>query len=149
MSDEQEQGPKQLRDALDRLKAENEELQAFRVKTIFDQSGLDPTKGIGKAIAKDIERGDYSGEFSADALKDYAQNDYGWEPTPEAPPTPQPKTPQQVAQEGQERLDKLGDHQTPPPPPEDLATKQAQSQGEGDHINSIRAGVAALLAGND
>ena len=115
---------------------------------MFKDAGLDATKGIGRAVAKDIERGDYTGEMTAAALVEYAQQDYGWEapaaPQPD-PAQPQPKTVEQVAQDGQERLDAVAAHQVPPPPPEDLAATANQALAEGDHMAAMQAGVAALL----
>jgi hypothetical protein len=44
----------------------------------FDKVGLDPTKGLGKAIAEK-----YEGEPDADALRSFAIEEYQWEPPPE------------------------------------------------------------------
>lgn len=43
-------------------------------------AALDPSTGVGKAVAKDIERGEYEGEMTATALQEYAKSEYAWEP---------------------------------------------------------------------
>ena len=45
------------------------------METAFAQVGLDPTKGIGKAVAKEFD-----GDPDADAIRQYAIEEYQWEP---------------------------------------------------------------------
>lgn len=74
--------PKALREALkraqDEAKAAREEANSYRVRALeaaFKEAGLDPSKGVGKAVAKE-----YSGDADAEAIKSYAAEEYGWEP---------------------------------------------------------------------
>lgn len=75
-------GPKGLREALERKEAENAELLAQNnqltsklMASAFKEAGLDPLEGLGKAVAKL-----YEGEPEADAIARYAQEEYGWQP---------------------------------------------------------------------
>ncbi len=65
----------------------------------YSQLGLDPTKELGKAIAKE-----YEGEASFDALAAYAKAEYGYEHTPVDPAHPDAVA---IAQ-GQAALDQVG-----------------------------------------
>lgn len=97
-----------------RLEKENQELRAQLIGVHLNDLGLDPEKGLGKAIAKE-----YKGEMTAEAVATFAREEYQHETaTPEAPPevvqtqnidtlntqgaspvpTPQP-TPEQIAAE--------------------------------------------------
>lgn len=49
----------------------------------FKDVGLDPTTGLGKAIAKE-----YQGEPDPEALRNYAVEEYNWEPPAESAPNP-------------------------------------------------------------
>ena len=65
----------------------------------YNQLGLDPTKELGKAIAKE-----YEGEASFDALAKYAKDEYGYEFTPVDPANPQVE----VIAQAQAALDQVG-----------------------------------------
>ena len=65
----------------------------------YNQLGLDPTKELGKAIAKE-----YEGEASFDALAKYAKDEYGYEHTPVDPANPQVE----VIAQAQAALDQVG-----------------------------------------
>lgn len=76
-----EGGPKALREALERAKAEaaeaRKEANAYKVRALeaaFREAGLDPAKGVGKAVAKE-----YDGEVTPEAIRAYAESEYGWE----------------------------------------------------------------------
>lgn len=73
-------GPAGLREALKRAEAENAELKASanvqRTRTMeaaFTALGLDPAKGIGKAVLKT-----YEGEPSFDEVKAFAEAEFDW-----------------------------------------------------------------------
>ena len=68
---------KGLRSKLEEALAENKQLKADKLVGKFADAGLDPTTGLGKAIAKE-----YDGEISKEAILDYAKTEYEWEPTP-------------------------------------------------------------------
>ena len=71
-----ESGPKQLRDALKRSQEENAELREILMQDAWAKVGLDPTQGLGKAIAKE-----YKGKPTAEALAEYAETEYGQRPS--------------------------------------------------------------------
>lgn len=77
--------PAGLRATLDRkderIKEMQEKINQQKVHLLeraFDEAGLDPTKGVGKAVAKE-----YEGDPTKDAIQAFAREEYGWEPTPE------------------------------------------------------------------
>ena len=67
-------GPKQLRDALKREKEKNARLTSIALGNAFKQVGLNPEKGLGKAIAKE-----YEGDPTAEGVAEYAKTEYDWE----------------------------------------------------------------------
>lgn len=67
--------PKQLRDALKRANAENTKLKSQIMAGAYEELGLDPTTGLGKAIQKE-----YDGDTSVEGLAAYADNEYGYKP---------------------------------------------------------------------
>ena len=74
--------PAWYREQIDAKTAENAELvkQINRQKvhlmaSAFEKIGLDPTKGIGKAVAHGWE-----GDADPEAIKEYAIKDWDWEP---------------------------------------------------------------------
>lgn len=72
---EQDSAPmRELRDRVKQLTAENKELSAFKRGVVFKDAGLDPGKGIGKAVFKE-----YDGDLDAEAIRSYATDEYGWE----------------------------------------------------------------------
>jgi hypothetical protein len=85
--DEGEKEPAWYRDQISKKDTELKEAQKTinrqKVKLMestFEQVGLDPTKGLGKAIAEK-----YDGEPDAETLRAFAIDEYSWEP----PTTPQ------------------------------------------------------------
>lgn len=83
----EENTPAWFRDQMSKKDAENAELQKQlnrqKVKLMgatFNEVGLDPTKGLGKAIAEK-----YDGEPDAEKLRAFAIEEYDWQPpaTPE------------------------------------------------------------------
>jgi hypothetical protein len=56
-----------------------------------------------KAVAKDLTRGDYTGDVTAEALREYAQEEYDWEP-PDGDDDDNP-VPNEVDEATQKRMD--------------------------------------------
>lgn len=78
--------PQQLRDAYKRKTAENDELKAQLRKVTFDAAGLDPDKGMGKAVAAI-----YDGPLEKDAILAFAKDQFDYEPdTTDGETTPPP-----------------------------------------------------------
>ena len=90
---------KGLRSKLEEALAEVKQLKAEKMVGEFKEAGLDPTKGLGKAIAKE-----YDGEISKEAIQEYARSEYDWEPPVVEEPNP---VAQAIAQE-QAALDQAG-----------------------------------------
>ena len=74
-------GAKAMRETIDRksdenakLKAELEALKAEKMDGIFNQMGLDTSKGFGKAL-KQV----YDGEANLEAVSEFAKAEYGYE----------------------------------------------------------------------
>jgi len=74
-------GAKAMRETIDRksdenakLTAELEALKAEKMDGIFQQMGLDTSKGFGKAL-KQV----YNGEANLDAVSEFAKAEYGYE----------------------------------------------------------------------
>lgn len=127
-------GPKELREALKRSNQENKELRARVMKDEFAKAGLDPTKGLGKAIAKE-----YDGELDAEAIKAYASEEYGWE----AGSQENPLQPQIDA--GNERLEQV-QNSSQPIEANTLQEKARKAAAEGDMVAAANAKAALLRA---
>lgn len=79
---EEKDTPAWYREQIDRkdkqLKEQGKTINRQRVHLMeetFDKVGLDPSKGLGKAIAEK-----YEGDPNADDLRNFAVEEYSWEP---------------------------------------------------------------------
>jgi hypothetical protein len=73
-------GPiKQLRAAEKAAKAEAREYRTLLMEGAYNQMGLDANEGLGKAIAKE-----YKGKPTAEALAEYAKEEYNYIPAVES-----------------------------------------------------------------
>lgn len=84
--DNDENSPSGLRATIDRLvesnKGKDEEIAGYQTKDrarALDDSGL--TGPALKAVTKDLTRGDFEGDVTAEALREYAEQEYDWTPT--------------------------------------------------------------------
>lgn len=127
-----ESGPKELREALAREKARNAKLSARVMKDEFAAIGLDPEKGLGKAIAKE-----YQGELEADAIKEWAAAEYGYE----APTTENPA--QTQIDRGNDRLEQVQNN-TESLEPETLQERARKAAAEGDMTAAANAKAEML-----
>ena len=129
--------PKGLRKQLAEAHAEIKALKQEKLTGAFDALGLDPSKGLGKAIAKE-----YDGEPSPTALAEYAKAEYGWEPSAEENP---------VAGQinaAQQALDQVGQHAgSVPLPNEKDELAQAEAAGETGKAFAIKSGQVASWFG--
>lgn len=85
----------ELRAYADRLKDENAELRREVVSMRLESIGLNPKEGLGKAIAKE-----YDGEYSLEAVRGYAKEEYGYEPK-------EPSVEPSIVTDAQHRIDDL------------------------------------------
>ena len=122
MLDNPEVGPAQLRAALKRERTENAGLRADQMTGVYAKVDLDPTTGLGKAIAKE-----YDGDMTVEALTAYAKTEYDYD-APEAPTNPQAA---KIAAE-QGRLDAAsqGAGSVPVAPTQGQAIAEAEAAGD-------------------
>ena len=134
--DNDENSPSGLRATIERLneqlEGKDEELATANEKERARM--LDDSKLSGpalKAVSKDLKRGDYTGDVTAEALREYAQEEYDWEP-PADDNTGDPP-PSDVDDATQKRLDSAKTR-------DDLA---ASSHARGDSEESPESQQAA------
>ena len=66
---------KRMREQIEALKEQNTALSAVAKQAAFKEAGLDPTKGIGKAVYRT-----YDGEIDPENISTFAREEYDWEP---------------------------------------------------------------------
>lgn len=125
-----ESGPKELRDALKREKAENKKLREIAMKDAWAKVGLDPATGLGKAIAKE-----YKGDPTAEALGQFAADEYGHN-APEGPENEQ----QPAIETGTVLQEQVQSESKPvvPNAPEETRRK-AEAEGDWETAGRIKA----------
>ncbi len=104
----------------------------------YEQLGLDPSKELGKAIAKE-----YEGEASFDALAKYAKDEYGYEHTALDPTHPDAA----IIAQGQAALDQVGQSAGSVVTPTQ-GDNLAKAEAEGDYATTMAIKgqqLAALL----
>jgi len=129
-------GPKQLREALKRTNAENAELRAQLMESAYKEAKLDPSTGLGKAIAKE-----YKGDPTAESLLAFAEDEYDYVPVP---------TPDNIQAvdivEGTERVDAMQAISTSTVPlTEADELQKAQAEGDLTKSGAIKAGQLRRL----
>lgn len=131
-----EQGPKELRDALKRTQAENKELRETLMAGAWEKVGLNPDEGLGKAIAKE-----YKGKPTAEALAQYAAEEYGHN-VPDAPENEK----QPAIDNGTQLQERVQSESKPvvPNAPEEIRRK-AESERDWDTAGRIKADKLAKM----
>jgi hypothetical protein len=123
---------KQLRDEFKKLKAENKAFKAQAMGTALQSLGLEPEKGIGKAVSKL-----YEGEMDIASIKDFVQKEFG--DAINAEPTSAPEQASNVveAQSRIEQLNKLGVNAEPTDVGQEFLNFVRDSKTKpGDSINA-------------
>jgi len=123
-------GPKQLRAALKREQAKSAALTTQLMETAYAEAKLDPTTGLGKAIAKE-----YKGDPTTEALLAFAKEEYDYEltATPENSQAP-------VIAQGQAQLDTMNASSVPVTPETELdALQTATAEGDWETAGRIKA----------
>ena len=129
---QQADGPEQLREAKERAEARAKKYHGQLMESAFTSLGLDPNKGIGKAVAEK-----YEGEPIAADISAFAVEEYSWEPpTPDPDPTPDPTPAQQIQQPAQQRVDDALKQSTPADTPT-LDSQIAAAEEKGDWQKSM------------
>ena len=115
---------KQLREQLKKTEAENKELKSVMSDSVFKEAGFDTSAGEGKAL-KSL----YDGELKADAIKQFASENYGWGQSSEAVQEQDAQKAQVVT--SQQNLDTVIEASVPVDPV-GIDDQIAQAQQDGD-----------------
>jgi hypothetical protein len=130
---------KQMRDRIKELESVEKEYKSVKMDKVVQDAGFDPASGQGKAL-KDL----YKGELEVDAVKQFAEENYGWSS----------ETPAEVTQEqaqksrvvtSQESLDTVIEASVPVEPV-GINDQIAQAQQDGDWLTSANLKAEKLRA---
>ena len=130
---------KQMRDRIKELEGVEKEYKSVKMDKVVQDAGFDPASGQGKAL-KDL----YKGELEVDAVKKFAEENYGWSS----------ETPTEVTQEqaqksrvvtSQESLDTVIEASVPVEPV-GIDDQIAQAQQDGDWLTSANLKAEKLRA---
>lgn len=121
------EGPAELREAYNREKARNKALTDEVMGIRLGEIGLDPTVGLGKAIAKE-----YDGELSVEAIAQFAKDEYAYEG----------QTTQSPQVVGQARIDEVAATGTPVTPNLPTDDPQMEALQKAASAGDIRASLA-------
>ena len=107
--EESTDGIKQLREEYKKLKAENKQFKANAMTSALSSLGLQPDKGIGKAVTKL-----YDGDLTVEAIQEFVAQEFG-EVSSSEQPSQQPDVNSNVveAQSRVEQLNKIGVNNEP------------------------------------
>ena len=125
---------KNMRERIKELEGVEKEYKSVQMDTAIKDAGFDPASGQGKAL-KDL----YKGELEVDAVKQFAEENYGWSS----------ETPTEVTQEqaqksrvvtSQESLDTVIEASVPVEPVGiDDQIAQAQQDGDWQTASNLKA----------
>ena len=125
---------KQMRERIKELEGVEKEYKSVKMDKVVQDAGFDPASGQGKAL-KDL----YKGELEVDAVKKFAEENYGWSS----------ETPTEVTQEqaqksrvvtSQESLDTVIEASVPVEPVGiDDQIAQAQQDGDWQTSSNLKA----------
>ena len=125
---------KQMRERIKELEGVEKEYKSVKMDAVIQDAGFDPASGQGKAL-KDL----YKGELEVDAVKQFAEENYGWSS----------ETPTEVTQEqaqksrvvtSQESLDTVIEASVPVEPVGiDDQIAQAQQDGDWQTSSNLKA----------
>ena len=125
---------KQMRERFKELEGVEKEYKSVKMDSVIQDAGFDPASGQGKAL-KDL----YKGELEVDAVKQFAEENYGWSS----------ETPTEVTQEqaqksrvvtSQESLDTVIEASVPVEPVGiDDQIAQAQQDGDWQTSSNLKA----------
>ena len=125
---------KQMRERIKELEGVEKEYKSVKMDKVVQDAGFDPASGQGKAL-KDL----YKGELEVDAVKQFAEENYGWSS----------ETPTEVTQEqaqksrvvtSQESLDTVIEASVPVEPVGiDDQIAQAQQDGDWQTSSNLKA----------
>lgn len=132
-----------LRNAYKQEKAERKALQQELMNVALGSMGLDPSKGIGKAVVKT-----YSGKPNIDEIKSFVTEEFGDVQSTEAPTPEQPQDISENVTQAQsrvEQLNKIGVSSEPT----DVMDAFKDVVSSGNVSDSIRARMAMMENNKD
>jgi uncharacterized Zn finger protein len=137
----EQSGAKAMREAIDRkseenakLTAELEALKTEKMDGIFQQMGLETSKGFGKAL-KQV----YDGEANLEAVSDFAKAEYGYESGNVAQEDVTPPVEEQPVQDDARARVAALDANSQSDVPEDVLDKLQNIIANGSTKDAIRA----------
>ena len=135
---------KQMRERIKELEGVEKEYKSVKMNNLIQDAGFDPASGQGKAL-KDL----YKGELEVDAVKKFAEENYGWSS----------ETPTEVTQEqaqksrvvtSQESLETVIEASVPVEPVGiDDQIAQAQQDGDWQTSSNLKADKLRALTRKD
>jgi hypothetical protein len=135
---------KQMRDRIKELEGVEKEYKSVKMDKVVQDAGFDPASGQGKAL-KDL----YKGELEVDAVKKFAEENYGWSS----------ETPTEVSEQeaqksrvvtSQESLDTVIEASVPVEPVGiDDQIAQAQQDGDWQTSSNLKADKLRALTRKD
>ena len=135
---------KQMRERIKELEGVEKEYKSVKMNNLIQDAGFDPASGQGKAL-KDL----YKGELEVDAVKKFAEENYGWSS----------ETPTEVSEQeaqksrvvtSQESLDTVIEASVPVEPVGiDDQIAQAQQDGDWQTSSNLKADKLRALTRKD
>ena len=130
---------KQMRDRIKELEGVEKEYKSVKMDKVVQDAGFDPASGQGKAL-KDL----YKGELEVDAVKKFAEENYGWSSETPAEGTQEQAQKSRVVT-SQESLDTVIEASVPVEPV-GINDQIAQAQQDGDWLTSANLKAEKLRA---
>ena len=130
---------KQMRDRIKELEGVEKEYKSVKMNNLIQDAGFDPASGQGKAL-KDL----YKGELEVDAVKKFAEENYGWSSETPTEVSAQEAQKSRVVT-SQESLDTVIEASVPVEPV-GIDDQIAQAQQDGDWHTSANIKADQLRA---
>ena len=130
---------KQMRERIKELEGVEKEYKSVKMNNLIQDAGFDPASGQGKAL-KDL----YKGELEVDAVKKFAEENYGWSSETPTEVSAQEAQKSRVVT-SQESLDTVIEASVPVEPVS-INDQIAQAQQDGDWQTSSSLKAEKLRA---
>ena len=135
---------KQMRDRIKELEGVEKEYKSVKMNNLIQDAGFDPASGQGKAL-KDL----YKGELEVDAVKKFAEENYGWSSETPTEVSAQEAQKSRVVT-SQESLDTVIEASVPVEPVGiDDQIAQAQQDGDWQTSSNLKADKLRALTRKD
>ena len=135
---------KQMRDRIKELEGVEKEYKSVKMDKVVQDAGFDPASGQGKAL-KDL----YKGELEVDAVKKFAEENYGWSSETPTEVSAQEAQKSRVVT-SQESLDTVIEASVPVEPVGiDDQIAQAQQDGDWQTSSNLKADKLRALTRKD